>query len=248
MADANVPPRSESPSVEEQESFWNSWNAQVRENHVLDPVSVRRAETIIQLLRSLNLTYPKIIEIGCGTGWFCEQLAAFGTVTGIDLASDVIARARQRLPSITFMAGDIITMDMPRERYDVVVTVSTLSHVYDQRAFIDRLSDLLKPGGYLILATQNRFVLGRSADVIPTEPGHIRKWLDMRGVRRLLASDFRVMCAKTILPQGHLGILRLVNSYRLESILAKAIGQSNITSLKERLGLGQTIIVLATKR
>ena len=37
-----------------------------------------------------------MIDIGCGVGWTCGLLSKYGPMVGIDLADEVIERARSR--------------------------------------------------------------------------------------------------------------------------------------------------------
>ena len=57
-------------------------------------------------LKSLGRKDLDIIEVGCGSGWFCSQLTRFGRVTGTDLSDSGLARARQRAPEAAFVSGD----------------------------------------------------------------------------------------------------------------------------------------------
>ncbi len=41
---------------------------------------------------SPHLQESRIIEVGCGTGWLVQRMAAYGDVTGTDLADEVIRR------------------------------------------------------------------------------------------------------------------------------------------------------------
>jgi 2-polyprenyl-3-methyl-5-hydroxy-6-metoxy-1,4-benzoquinol methylase len=125
--------------------------------------------------------------------------------------------------------------------------LETLSHVTDQPAFIKRIRDVLKPGGYLILTTQNRLVFERRAGVNPRAPGQIRHWVSPGELRQLLRTDFEVRHFTTLLPDGQLGLLRLVNSTRLNALLNRVVSPGVIERAKERLGLGQTIAVLAQR-
>jgi SAM-dependent methyltransferase len=51
--------------------------------------------------------------------------------------------------------------------YDFVVTLEVPSHVSDQPAYLRKIAALLKPGGYLVLATHNGPVLERNAIPAP---------------------------------------------------------------------------------
>jgi 2-polyprenyl-3-methyl-5-hydroxy-6-metoxy-1,4-benzoquinol methylase len=235
------------PPIDDQRRFWNKWNTEFRENSGTDEISRRRAAKIFELLRSLELSKPEIVEIGCGSGWLAEQLTMLGSVTGIDLADAVIARAQNRNTAARFMAGDFLTMNLPAGYYDVAVSISTLSHVYDQPAFIERVARILKPGGHFVLATQNRFILERTETVRAAERGQIRQWLTIGQAKRLLNAHFAVQRITTVFPSGHSGILRIVNSYKIGSASEKLISRAKLDAFKERLGLGQTIIILAKK-
>lgn len=233
---------------DEERQFWNDWNKRIREESPLDHASRRRCETVLSMLGSLTLENPRILEVGCGTGWLAERLTHFGTVFATDLADEVITRAQRRVKTVTFAAGDIMSVPLPHGTFDVVVTLETLSHVADQRAFVGRLADLLRVGGYLILTTQNRFVFERRDDVVPRSPGQRRSWVDQRGLKRLLKPRFTILSATTLEPAGHRGVLRLVNSVKLNALLGRLLSTNTIERLKERAGLGQSLVVLCRRR
>jgi 2-polyprenyl-3-methyl-5-hydroxy-6-metoxy-1,4-benzoquinol methylase len=236
--------RSIAPSLSDQQQFWNSWNASYRYPGKLNQRTVRRGEVIIALVRSLGLDKPEILDFGCGTGWLSERLAEFGRVTGVDLAADVIAAAQSRAPHIRFLGGDLFQVPLSNAYYDIVISQEVIAYIPNQKAYLDRVANLLKPTGYLILTTPNKFVMKRS-DWPPQPAEHIEQWLSMADVKRLLRSRFRILYISTINPLGHRGILRLLNSYKINKLLGKVISNKNLESLKERAGCGYTIIVLA---
>ena len=122
-----------------------------------------------------------------------------------------------------------------------------MSCVADQRAFIDGIHHVLRPGGYVYIATPNRFVYERRDDVAPQGSGQIRHWNYPREVRGLLKDGFHIRRFTTLLPEGHRGILRAINSYKINGVLDNIVGHAAIARAKERLGLGQTIAVLAER-
>jgi hypothetical protein len=64
----------------------------------------------------------------------------------------------------------------------------------------------------------------------------------------MLRPHFRILKAFTIQPSGDRGFLRVVNSVKLNALLAKIIPQESIDGFKEKCGLGQTLLVVAQKR
>lgn len=234
------------PHITDQQRFWEIWNSEMRDPEHLNEWCKRRAESILQLLQSLKLDHPEILDLGCGTGWLTEMLAHFGPTTGVDLAESVIATAKSRSPHITFMAGDIFQMPLPTNHFDVVVSQEVIAHVVDQAAYLDRAAQVIKPGGYLIITTPNKFIIDRG-DFPPQPPEHIERWLTMRQLKCLLHPRFQILRSMSILPMGHRGILRFVNSFKLNALMEIFFTQRYLATLKERIGLGYTLIVLAQK-
>ena len=64
-----------------------------------------------------------------------------------------------------------MTLDLELEGFDVIVSLEVLAHVDDKRAFVSRMASLLRPGGMLMLATQNRPVLERCKHIVPKAEG-----------------------------------------------------------------------------
>jgi 2-polyprenyl-3-methyl-5-hydroxy-6-metoxy-1,4-benzoquinol methylase len=124
-----------------QQGFWNQWN-ESREKS-LEEVSRRQARVICEWLDALGRKDLNIIDVGCGAGWLCLQLTEFGCVTGTDLADEVLARAQSLTPDVRFVPGDFMKLDFGLRCFDVVVTLEVLSHVADQRAFVNKLASLL---------------------------------------------------------------------------------------------------------
>ena len=233
---------------ETQRSFWNTWDARHLSEETLGDEARRRGDVALSLVQRCGLNRPRIIEFGCGNGWLAEKLASLGPVTGVDIADQVLEEARQRVPGGTFLAGDALSMELPAGEFDVVVTLEMLAQVSEQRRFIEVLAGTLQKDGFLVLITQNRAVYGRRADIAPIAPGQYRHWLTMRELRRLLHAHFHVLRAFTFEPAGRRGFLRIVNSPRLNGLAAHLVPQNYLDHLKESLGLGQSLVVLARKR
>jgi 2-polyprenyl-3-methyl-5-hydroxy-6-metoxy-1,4-benzoquinol methylase len=229
-----------------QQSFWNHWNASYREK-AIDCVSMRQAEVVCGWLDTLGRNDLDIMEVGCGAGWFCPELACFGRVIGTDLSDEVLARAQDRTPDVTFVSGDFMNLDFGVEAFDVVVALEVLSHVANQQAFVSKLASHLRPGGHLMLATQNRFVLQNFNRVPPPSPGQLRRWFDRRELRELLEPEFEVMELFSVTPRANRGIMRLVNSRKVNRPIRAIVGD-RIEKIKEEMGLGWTLMTLACRR
>ncbi len=240
------------PDDADQQQFWNEWNTRYRgadQVAHLDPATIRRRDNALRWISELGLSRPRILDLGCSTGWLTAQLAQFGEVVGTDISDASIREARERYPHIQFDCGNFLKPDARTDIFDIVVSVDVLSCVADQPLFVDRIRQILRPGGYAYIATPNRFVYERRDDVAPLAPGQVRHWNHPGEVRRLFEDDgFVIRRFTTLLPEGHHGILRAVNSYKINNLLGRLVAPTAIERAKERLGLGQTIALLAQRR
>lgn len=229
-----------------QRRFWNAWDTQYLQT--IDEETRRRGNEVLGLISPLNLERPRILEIGCGNGWLAERLVSFGPVTGVDIADQAIQQARLHVPCAEFHSGDILEMSLPHDSFDLVVTLETLSHVGKQPQFVEVIANVLRDRGYLILTTQNRSIYIRDRRVAPPAEGQLRRWVTMQELRWLLSARFECLRCSTVEPGGNRGLLRVVNSAKVTSLLSRIFSKERVIRAKERLRLGQTLVVLARKR
>ena len=175
---------------ESQRKFWNAWD--IQHLQTTSEETLRRGNEALTIVSSLNLQQPRILEIGCGTGWLAERLLKFGPVTGVDIADAAIQEARRRVPSGQFHSGDILEMRLPHNSFDFVVTLETFSHVSSQPQFIAVIANLLSEGGYLILTTQNRNIYMRNSRVAPPPEGPTAALGDDARVTRAVVGSLRM--------------------------------------------------------
>jgi len=82
----------------------------------------------------------KILDVGCGSGWLSIKLEKYGTVTGVDLSPLAIHQLQTTHPSIRWIAGDLLSIELPEDAYDIVTCLETIAHVRDQDAFAQRIA------------------------------------------------------------------------------------------------------------
>lgn len=138
----------------------------------LNAWAMRRAAVILAELAELDLVEPRMLDLGCGSGWLTAMLSEFGDAEGVDLAPEP---ARRRYPHLRFHA----VSESPAGPFDVVVSQEVIEHADDQRAYLSQAHALLRPGGFLILTTPNAAVsLGHPELLIqPLEQHLTRKQL-----------------------------------------------------------------------
>lgn len=249
-----VPPTSTGqrtpPPIHEQKDFWDAHWQKSSERKVLNDWTERRAAEILAQIQALGLKQPRMLDFGCGLGWFTERLAALGEAHGIDLSEEGIAVAKARRPDISYLSGNIYEAALPKNYFDVVVSQEVIAHVEDQPKYLDRAAEVLKPGGYLIITTGNKYVMDRLGDVgwFVFPPEHIENELYRGQLKKMLNKRFGVLKDSTFLPQGHNGFLRLLNSHSLNLFMTKFVSAEKLIRLKEKAGFGWQMIFLARKK
>ncbi|OLC77074.1 MAG: hypothetical protein AUH78_05115 [Gemmatimonadetes bacterium 13_1_40CM_4_69_8] len=232
------------PSLDDQRRFWDEcWDRRRFPNDF----QRRRGDAVLAMLKSLRLANPEILDFGCGTGWFTEQLSHLGRATGIELSETAIAHARATYSGVRFIAGNVLEMSLPAEQFDVVVSQEVVAHVEDPPRYLDIIAQILKPRGYLVITTANRLVMERWHPGGPDPDAHIKLYPNRHELKRMLRRSFRVLCTTSIMPVGERGFLRLVNSHKVNRALGWVIPPRYLERAKEWAGLGYTLIALAQK-
>lgn len=112
----------------------------------------------------------KLLEIGCAPGrwlvWFRKNLGY--QVAGCDNSPRGIDITRKNLESngmkTELYAEDLQRGSLPREAFDIVLSLGVIEHFKDPMEIVMRHLELLKPGGTLVLE-------------VPNMAGRINHWL-----------------------------------------------------------------------
>ncbi|EFL87949.1 bifunctional 2-polyprenyl-6-hydroxyphenol methylase/3-demethylubiquinol 3-O-methyltransferase UbiG [Ahrensia sp. R2A130] len=103
----------------------------------------------------------RILDIGCGGGLLCEPLARMGAeVVGADAGETNIEVAKlhaaQSGVSVDYRATTAEALAASGETFDVVLNMEVVEHVADVDLFLTACSNMVKPGGLMLVATINR--------------------------------------------------------------------------------------------
>lgn len=143
---------------------------------------------LFERLENPQLKTPrvKILDVGCGVGGTASHLAQrwskSAQITGITISraqarhATELARSRKQ-DNLTFIECDAMHQAFADQSFDIIWTLESEMHMPDKERFLDEIVRLLKPGGWLVMATWNVRDT-RSAPLTVAEKEHVQYLLD----------------------------------------------------------------------
>lgn len=118
----------------------------------------RRIEVLFNdFLGNENLSGKKLLDAGCGTGWFSKKSVERGaTVTAIDLSESLVKITRQKVPGITGVVGSVMNLPFADNTFDIVISSEVIEHTPDPHQATLEMVRVLKPGGKFCITTPNK--------------------------------------------------------------------------------------------
>ena len=117
----------------------------------------------------------RVVDLGCGFGWFCRFAAEAGaaSVLGIDLSEKMLARAREEGGNVVYERADLETLVLPEAAFDLVYSSLAVHYVADFRRLARMVAASLAPGGRFVFSMEHPLYTA------PTVPG----WIEREGRR-----------------------------------------------------------------
>lgn len=99
----------------------------------------------------------RLLDIGCGTGWFLTKVANTYDVNryGLDISAEMLAIARDKNANVTFFETPIEEF-ITTEKFDVITCLATLHHMPDLSTVAAKIVNLLEANGELIVHEPNK--------------------------------------------------------------------------------------------
>jgi 2-polyprenyl-6-hydroxyphenyl methylase / 3-demethylubiquinone-9 3-methyltransferase len=155
---------------------------------LFNPFRVGYSEKIFERLK-INPEGKTALEVGCGGGILCEEIAGIGFNTiGIDPSAQSIDTASKHASEsglkISYINGVGEKLPFPDNSCDVIFSCDVLEHVQNLPKVISEISRILKPGGIFLYDTFNRTSLSNLVAIKILQewkrwaimPPHLHEW------------------------------------------------------------------------
>ena len=123
-----------------------------------------------------DLTGANVLDAGCGSGWYAEQLLSRGAhVTAFDFNAEFVRLTRARLGdgAKVLQANLAEPLDFANDgQFDLVLSALVLHYIRDWQPVFCEFHRILKPGAALIFSTHHPFMdwkLFKTDDYFATE-------------------------------------------------------------------------------
>ncbi|MGG3503919.1 class I SAM-dependent methyltransferase [Paenibacillus lautus] len=142
--------------MDKSERFWDKTASQY------DQIEMKDEQTYLQIIQRTK-THLKlsdiVLDFGCGTGLIANEIAEY--VKGIhamDISSNMIAIAEKKanernIANINYAHATIFDERYKKGSFDAILAFHVLHLLEDEHIVLQRMNELLKPGGLLISAT-----------------------------------------------------------------------------------------------
>ena len=165
---------------------WWDPNGKFKPLHAFNPVRLRYIRDLAaeHFDRDAKALRPfdglSLLDIGCGGGLLSEPMARMGfTVVGADASEKNVrtaaAHAEGARLSLQYRATTAEALADEGCSFDVVLNMEVVEHVADLSGFLSSCARLVKPGGFMIVATLNRTLKSLALAKIGAE--YVLRWL-----------------------------------------------------------------------
>jgi SAM-dependent methyltransferase len=123
----------------------------------------------------------RVVDLGCGFGWFCRWAAEQGAVSvlGIDISEKMLERAHETTESeaVTYRRADLEELELPAAAFDLAYSSLAFHYLRDMPALFAKLHAALVPGGSLVFSVEHPIYTAPSNPGFVTNSDGSSSWL-----------------------------------------------------------------------
>ncbi|MBO1908379.1 class I SAM-dependent methyltransferase [Microvirga sp. 3-52] len=109
-----------------------------------------------------DLVGRRIVDLGCGYGWFCRWAREHGAkrVLGLDVSERMLARAAEMTsdPGITYRRADLERLDLGDQQFDFAYSSLALHYIGNLSGLLAEIHRALAPGSRFVFSVEHPIV------------------------------------------------------------------------------------------
>ncbi|PIN98572.1 MAG: hypothetical protein COT90_03640 [Candidatus Diapherotrites archaeon CG10_big_fil_rev_8_21_14_0_10_31_34] len=130
-------------------------------------------------------TDKKLLDVGCGGGFFLKQAEKFLNCTGIDFSKEALLQAKKNCNS-KLVLGSASNLPFKNNSFDFVVCLGSLEHFIEIEKSLKEMNRVLKKNGKINLFVPNsEFILFKLNPVTAHQPNErfasLKEWEKLIG-------------------------------------------------------------------
>ncbi len=155
----------------------------------LSPITIKSYNALLDEFEKFRST-GKILDVGCGAGFFLEQAKKRGwEVHGTEYSEAAINVCEEK--GINMKHGQLVASRFGETKFDVITSFEVIEHINNPNEDLSHIQKLLKSGGLFYCTTPNfnsaqRYYLGQDYNVIGY-PEHLT-YYTKKSLNRLVKS------------------------------------------------------------
>jgi SAM-dependent methyltransferase len=126
------------------------------------------------------MTGPRVLDLGCGFGWFARWARQEGaaSVLAIDVSAKMLSRAAEMAndPIITYARGDLEALDVPATSFDFAYSALALHYIVNLKHSFALIHRALVPGAPFVFSVEHPLYTAPSAPGFVTAAEGRRVW------------------------------------------------------------------------
>jgi len=134
--------------------FVEEWT-EARPAFFLEDYRTKNLKRIAGWILERHPTPGAILDIGCSYGTLLSHFPKTWRRVGLDPSSHACQIAQMRLPGAEILPGILGAVSLPEKAFDVITMVDTIYYLPQPLRDLSRLAVLLKPGGVILIESQN---------------------------------------------------------------------------------------------
>ncbi|MGQ0829311.1 MAG: class I SAM-dependent methyltransferase, partial [Bacteroidota bacterium] len=137
------------PSAEQLQIYYQGYG----KNSYLSPITIKRYIELLdkfELFRKTN----KLLDVGCGTGFFLEQAKARGwEVYGTELSDEVIKACIEK--GFNIQKGLVNPKNYNPGMFDIITSFEVIEHINNPKTELNNFNAILRKEGLVYITTPN---------------------------------------------------------------------------------------------